>query len=183
MNTQEQTAFLEQLFDADQSPRKAFAEAETEEEKEKFRNVMIEEDPKILDAFLDHIEKHEWPKASIHGKKACDAAWLIIQHSSIELVQKFLPVMKDLAEQGEASKKHIAMMEDRLLMWQEQPQIYGSQAMGSEKGKYIWPVQNPDIIDDLRKNMNFTNSIQEYAADMEAIYDPKLKVPDILRLL
>jgi hypothetical protein len=41
---------------------------------------------------------------------------------------KWYPEFKVLANKGEASKVDCAMMEERLLMWQGEKQIYGNQA-------------------------------------------------------
>ena len=67
----------------------------------------------------------------------------------------------------------VAMMEDRMLMDHGLAQIYGSQGSGkyfknSETGQYeymmiIWPIQDPGNVNELRKSVGFTSTIEEYS--------------------
>ena len=74
----------------------------------------------------------------------------------------------------------VAMMQDRLLMYQEKEQIYGTQGSGreiinSETNKkewfsFIWPIKNPKSINVLRKSVGFKTTIEEYAKVLDIDY-------------
>lgn len=126
---------------------------------------------------LDFIEAYGWPKLSEVGKEVSYGIFYIIQHNDIETMKKYLPVLKARANSGEASKKHLAMMTDRVLMEENKKQIYGTQAAPRKDANgyvtndyYIWPIEDPETVNDLRRSMGFQNTIEEYAANIEANY-------------
>ena len=101
------------------------------------------------------------PKSKI-GNKANDAVFFVIQHSNLELMEKYFPIFDSLARKGETNRIHVAMMEDRLLMWKGLKQKYGTQANSFKKTgdkMMIWPIEQPDKVDSLRKAVGFNNTI------------------------
>jgi len=79
----------------------------------------------------------EWPKISEYGKEACEAAWVLVQHlekDDLDFREKALKMMRDLSE-NEVDKKLIAKLEDRNMVMQGRPQIYGTSfEINFEKG-------------------------------------------------
>lgn len=57
---------------------------------------------------------------------ACAVYWLIIQHAPMELQKKYFYVFVDAMERGDISKSQVAMMDDRIAMFERRPQKYGS---------------------------------------------------------
>ncbi len=127
------------------------------------------------------LRKYGWlPKSKI-GEKASEAIFLVIQHSDAELIRQYFPSLKDLASRQEANPTHAAMMEDRLLVNDGKKQKYGTQATSDSttNGKaYIWPVENPNIVNQLRKDAGFDLTVEANAKRLGAIYDPKRELPD-----
>lgn len=127
------------------------------------------------------LANHGWLPQSKVGEKASDAIFYVIQHSDIELMQKYFPQLKELAAMNEAKLTHAAMMEDRLLMRHGKKQKYGTQASGTlrEDEKFaIWPIENPDSVNLLRKNAGFELSVEENAQRMNAVYDKNERLPE-----
>ena len=58
------------------------------------------------------------------------------------------------------------MMEDRYLMNEGKMQVYGTQGMSNDNGSYIWPIENPETVNERRKEAGFTQTIEEYAKDL-----------------
>ena len=58
-----------------------------------------------------------------------------------------------------------AMMEDRYLMNEGKPQIYGTQGMSydDERGSLIWPIENPETVNERRLKVGYDQTIEEYA--------------------
>lgn len=73
-----------------------------------------------------------------------------------------------------------AMMEDRLLMYQGKKQVYGTQAtstVGKDGSMAIWPIEDPEKVNERRKAAGFTNTIEENAQRLNAAYNPKEELP------
>lgn len=130
------------------------------------------------------IRKHGWPGYSMVGKEGSEAVFLIIQHAESKYLKKYLPLLKEAAFSGEASKKHYAMMYDRYLTRQGKKQVYGTQFTrdfiglnedGSPKfGKLVFhPIADPETINDRRAKMGMT-PVEEAAKKMGIEYDPNV---------
>jgi len=91
------------------------------------------------------------------------------------------------AQNGTADTIYVDVtMEDRMLMNAGKPQKYGTQAYSIvENGKtviYIWPVENPDKLDALRKSAGL-GTIESYLElvkqqGAEIIYDKTKSIED-----
>lgn len=127
------------------------------------------------------LDRHGWIHRDSIGQKASDALFYTIQHSDNETINKYFPMLKAMAAKGGANKKHTAMMEDRILMRAGKKQIYGTQArqitIENKKIKIIWPIAEPDKVNELRKEAGFSTTIEEYAARMNADFDPDASLP------
>ncbi|WP_207432972.1 DUF6624 domain-containing protein [Sabulibacter ruber] len=112
---------------------------------------------------VEIIEKHGWPGKSLVGQQASQAAFLVIQHSDRELMEKYLPLLREAAAKGEASKSSLALMEDRVRMNRGLPQLYGSQMqMNPTTKKYeLYKVEDEANLDKRRAEMGL-GPISEY---------------------
>ena len=115
---------------------------------------------------LEYIEKvfaeHGYPGKSLVGEPTNQAAWYVIQHSN--KIPTYLDMMKEAGTKGEIPFSMVAMMEDRYLMGEEKEQIYGTQ--GSQFGNgpgFIWPIKDPETVNQRRKEAGFSMDIEEYA--------------------
>ncbi|MBT8261918.1 MAG: DoxX family protein [Bacteroidia bacterium] len=102
------------------------------------------------------------------GKSMVDtankAAWYVLQHNP-DRIEEYLPMIKTAGEEGELPFNLVAMMEDRYLMGKGEPQIYGTQGMSydDERGNLIWPISDPENVNERREQAGFDNTIEEYA--------------------
>ncbi len=123
------------------------------------------EELKILDStntvFVEEIfKKYGYPGKSLVGEKTSMVAWLIIHHS--EKIGTYLPLIKEASKKGELDFTFVAMMEDRHLMKQDLEQIYGTQStFGGDKG-FIWPIKDPETVNERRKEAGFQETIEQY---------------------
>jgi hypothetical protein len=104
------------------------------------------------------IRKYGWPKKSIFGISASSAAFLIIQHSNIEVQKKYLPVLEGACKINEAEWQDYALMKDRILISEGKLQIYGSQVkFNQENGQYeLYPIEDERNVDERRKKVGLT---------------------------
>jgi hypothetical protein len=61
------------------------------------------------------IDQYGWPGNSLVGRSGSLAAFLVIQHSNLATMQKYLPLMRAAAAKGEMAKQNLALVEDRIL--------------------------------------------------------------------
>ncbi|MFH1686618.1 MAG: DUF6624 domain-containing protein [bacterium] len=101
------------------------------------------------------VDLHGWPQASEVGSEAAMAAFLIVQHSNLGCMQKYLPAIRRQFNLGEIPGQHLALLEDRVLMLQDLPQIYGSQIVFDEATGEMRPheIAAPQAVDSLRAVM------------------------------
>lgn len=108
-----------------------------------------------------------YPGKSVVGEPTNTAAWYVIQHNP-EKIPDYLDMMKAAAAKDELPFRLVAMMEDRYLMNENKLQEYGTQGMsyGDARGDFIWPIRDPETVNERRKAAGFTQTIEEYAADL-----------------
>ncbi len=100
---------------------------------------------KALDEIISAIG---YPTLSKVGKEASEAAWLVIQHAieQPQLMKKCLGLLQKATEANEADPKSLAYLSDRIAVFEEQPQLYGTQFDWDENGEL-----SPNLYDDLNK--------------------------------
>lgn len=123
----------------------------------------------VLDsANMNYIEKifntRGYPGKSMVGEPTNTVAWYVLQHS--DKIEKYLPIIKKAGREGEIPMNLVAMMEDRYLMHEGKPQIYGTQGRMDDDKKYIWPIENPEGVNDRRKKAGFDTTIEEYSKQL-----------------
>jgi len=106
------------------------------------------------------IKEYGWPTYSMIGKVAADAAFLIIQHSNIQIQKKYLDQLLDVAKKKEASSESVALLQDRIMSNEFHYQIYGTQVFQTKDpatgklSKYTYfPIKDEENVDKRRKEM------------------------------
>ena len=130
------------------------------------------------------LDTYGWPSGL--SDEANKAIFLVIDHSGLKTMNKYIGLFRDAVEKGYLSMNDLVTMEDRMLMNAGKPQKYGTQAYSLvEDGKtviYIWSVEDPDKLDALRKSVGLM-PIGEYLEmvkqqGVEIIYDKTKTVAD-----
>lgn len=116
------------------------------------------------------------------GEKASDGMFYVLQHTvDLDVFRRYLPSIKDLAKKGDTKSWYAALIEDRLLVHERKKQIYGSQVVTRPQkyqGKYfVWPIQNPNKVNELRKEVGLELTVEENAKRLDAIYNPNEELP------
>ena len=75
------------------------------------------------------VEEMGWPTIAMVGEDGSGAAWLLVQHAmgDLEFMAHVLQLMEPMLANGQVSPKHYALLKDRVLLAQGEPQIYGTQ--------------------------------------------------------
>ena len=119
------------------------------------------------------IHDSGWPGKSLVGQDGADAVFLIVQHSSDKLFQRScLPLMENAFKVGEASGPDLALLTDRVRIYEGKPQLYGSQVR-IINGK----IEIDSIVDksnlDKRRALRGLPPMDEYLKMLKQVYHLK----------
>ena len=172
----------------DQAVRADWAKVATgsviQEEAIEYALKMEETDSTNLATVSQILDTYGWPSGL--SDTANKAIFLVIDHSDLKTMNKYIGLFRDAVEKGYIQMNDLVTMEDRMLMNEGKPQKYGTQAYSLvEDGKtviYIWPVEDPDKLDALRKSVGlmpigaYLEIVKQQG--VEIIYDSTKTVKD-----
>ena len=100
---------------------------------------------KILNDIIDTIG---YPTIDKVGREASEAAYLVIQHAigQPELMKKGPSLLKTAVSENKADAQNLAYLTDRIAVFEEKPQLYGTQFDWDENGNL-----SPNLYDNLTK--------------------------------
>jgi hypothetical protein len=124
------------------------------------------------------IAKYGYPGKTLVGEPTNEAAWYVIQHS--KKIADYFQIIQEAGSSNEIPFVKVAMMQDRLLMQQGKEQLYGTQVSGNyiinaTTGKKefwycVWPILNPNGVNEMRNDAGFSTTVEEYAKSFGLIY-------------
>lgn len=95
-----------------------------------------------------------------------EVVWAVIQHSNLELQQKYLPKFIEAAKNRRLKGEFVAVMQDRIAIWSGKPQIYGSQGGCNEAGVFVpSEIEDPENVNTRRASIGMV-PIEEYISLM-----------------
>lgn len=109
------------------------------------------------------VEQYGWPTYSTVGELAADAPLLVINHHDSSSVRmKYLSRIRKACLEGEGSCMEYAKINDRILVEEEKPQVYGMQFRYTEdRTLEPFPIEDPEYVDQRRKEIGL-EPIREY---------------------
>ncbi|MBS9766050.1 MAG: hypothetical protein KGV44_00755 [Flavobacteriaceae bacterium] len=163
---------LIELRDKDQSIRVILLDLRQTKTKDtilwkKVREKMKKVDNESANLIKSIIDEYGWLGKGKIGEQGNQTLFLGIQHiDDLEVQEKYLPILKKAVKKGNAKAWHYAFLTDRILKNQGKKQVYGTQVITSSdpKNSYVIPLQNPDKIDELRKEVGL-EPLHEYLED------------------
>jgi len=166
---------LETVYKEDQALRQIINCAQEKFAKDSislnYFNQLIESQDSANLAFVKSvIQKYGWLGISKIGDKANRTLWLVIQHSPLEIQEKYLVIIKASVDKGETRASSYAFLQDRILMRRGEKQLYGTQVIEiTETGENkVYPIQDPSNVDKRRAEIGF-EPIEEYLKSMNVI--------------
>jgi len=126
------------------------------------------------------VSEFGWPGQTLVGQDGCEAAWMIAQHAVSEpsFMQEMLQLLQFASKRNEAPYRQVAYLQDRILMMQGRPQIYGTQYDWDEQGEFNpWPIQDPQTVDASRKEAGLDNLTQNTRRMRESVRQSLEKAP------
>ena len=114
-------------------------------------------------ALNEIIDEIGYPTVNKVGKEASEASWLVIQHAIGQpaFMKKCLLLLENAVNECIANPIDLAHLKDRILVFQDRPQYYGTQYDWDENGE-LSPNTMDDIVkvNERRKSIGL-NSIEE----------------------
>ena len=115
--------------------------------------LMAQEDRKNQENVIKIIDEHGWLGISQVGPIANNALFLVIQHATVEMQEKYFPLLKESAEKGESRLADMALMDDRIRMYRRTKQLYGSQTTVVNGKTYVWSIEDAKNVDERRNSV------------------------------
>ncbi|MBE8724379.1 DUF6624 domain-containing protein [Flavobacterium hungaricum] len=122
--------------------------------------ILHNQNAAVLNEIIDQMG---YPTIDKVGKEASEAAWLVIQHavSQPEFMKKCLKLLAYAVHENKASEINLAYLTDRIAVFENKPQLYGTQFDWDENG-----LLSPNTFDDLesvnqRRKRIGLNSLEE----------------------
>lgn len=168
---------LDSIFQEDQSYRLQADEiAKTDgRTSEAFKSIWktINEKDSLNQIIVQKIlDERGWLGSDVIGDKGAQTLFLVIQHADISIQEKYLPMMREAVNKGNANPANLALLEDRVALRQGKKQVYGSQIwIDNETGKpYVAPLEDPDKVDERRSAVGL-GAFQDYLSLFGIIWD------------
>lgn len=148
------------LATRNRQPHDSIAEAEALKEMQRVDKINQEQICKILDS------------RGLVGKdkvgNAVGVFWTVIQHADVETQKKYLPLFIEGVQRGDITQEGVAMLEDRINMFEGKPQRYGSQIVEDEQGKpMLYQLLDASKVDEWRQEMGM-EPLNDYLRKMNA---------------
>jgi len=118
------------------------------------------------------IQNIGWPVESIVGEDGAEAAWLIVQHAILEpeFQKRCVSFLQEAVEKGEANNWHLAYLQDRVLIQEGKPQIFGTQHVANNGRIEPLPIEDIEMANSKREKLGLW-SLEEHTAHLQKDYD------------
>ena len=114
---------IHQISEDDQKYRKVRGEVDWSKQ-----TPLDKKNMQLIDSLYNN--KHTYIGRNLVGKKLESTMWAVIQHSTIETMEKYLPIMKDAVKKEELSEGTLKLTIDRIYCAKFNYQPFGSQFGG-----------------------------------------------------
>ena len=181
-------AVLDSVHQSDQSVRKKLGKLgdqygwQSEEVKSQWKTVDRVDSINLIKV-KRILDERGWLGSDVLGDEGNMTLFLVIQHSDLEIQENYLPLLQKAVLEGNTPPHFLALLQDRIEIRNDRPQIYGSQVGRTETGEsFVAPMIDPDHVDERRASIGLdpmasylSNFDMEW--DLEA-YKRSLKSPD-----
>lgn len=154
-------AELEEILRTDQNPRGEIVDLMRSEKKNQAKMDSLWAIQHIHDSInlarvTRILDEHGYPGKSKVGAGNMGIAFLVIQHAPLEYQEKYLPMLREAADNKEMAWSSLALLIDRTRLRKGQKQLYGSQvAQNPEDGTFsVSPIEDEHLVDERRKTVD-----------------------------
>ena len=172
-------AILDTIYREDQTYRRQIGEIEGKygrdsDEMKKHWELIDKKDSINLIKVQKILDGRGWLSPKIIGNQGNSTLFLVIQHSPLEIQEKYLPMMREAVKNGNAIASSLALLEDRVSLRKGGKQIYGSQiGRDQETGEYfVSPLVDPENVNKRRATVGL-GPIEDYISNWNMTWDVK----------
>lgn len=124
--------------------------------------LQIQNDAANMRRLREIVKAYGWPGLRFAGAKGAQNAFLVLQHADTASQKEFIPLLRAAVATHDVRGAELAMLEDRLLVADGLPQLYGTQLKSIEPVA-LFPVADKKNLDRRRKSMGL-QPIKDYLA-------------------
>lgn len=134
---------------------------------------MERNDAPLLARLRAIIATRGWPGRSLVADDGAHAAWLVLQHAPLSVQRELLPTVRIAIMNGEGRLGDLALLEDRVLVGDGKPQIYGTQTRFAPSGgaPALDPIGDEPCVDRRRAAMGL-EPLADYLRRFGVTYTP-----------
>src|SRR5438552_1197461 len=94
------------------------------------------------------INQYGWPGKSFMGTAGNITVFLVVQHADLATQEKYFPLLEKSVAEGESRAADFALLQDRILMREGKPQIYGSQVVFNKDAgaPEFWQIEDENNV-------------------------------------
>ncbi len=116
------------------------------------------------DTIISILDKCEWPSTS----EEIIAIWYVIQHAGADKMAYYYPKFKEMVKLDLLEARLMAKMEDRMLMYNGYPQLYGTQMTGEPPA--FFEIRDIHNVNERRKSVGLV-PIEQMAKNQGIDFD------------
>lgn len=132
------------------------------------------------------LEEYGWLGKREVGMMGSQAIFLVVQHAPLPVQEKYLPLMREAVQAGNALGSELALLEDWVLIRNGKKQLYGSQVTRDPASNetHFCPIEDVDSVDQRRATVGL-GPLADYARhfgmlwNAEAIAKNKKMLPGL----
>ena len=121
------------------------------------------------------VDEHGWPGSDLVGRDGAESAFLVLQHASHPVQKEMFPLVEAGHRAGTVSGQNYALLLDRILVRDGQPQVYGSQARPFDEWidgePALEPIEDERNVDVRRAEIGLP-PLAEYRELLKRLYLP-----------
>lgn len=141
---------LQKILDKDQKYR---SQGNTQDIDGKLQLLLDSENQKEVSKI---IEKMGYQGRLQVGTEYEDVMFLVMQHSNIEMIEKYLPILKQEVKNRNLKPRTIAYLTDRLMLLKKKPQVYGTQYVDKNGERELYEIENVNEVNYRRFKVGLT---------------------------
>ena len=133
--------------------------------------ALVRNDAPLLARVREIIARHGWPGRSLVADDGAHAAWLVVQHAPDSVQRRLLPVISAAIQAGEGRLGDLALLEDRVLVADKRPQLYGTQMRSPASGgpPTLEPIADEVCVDRRRESVGL-EPLADYLRRFGVVY-------------
>lgn len=128
------------------------------------------------------IRRLGWPLRIHFGIKSNLAAYYVIMHSDVDVMEKYYPLLRQASKLEKENLKALSSVIDRIRLHKKKEQLFGNETRKINRNgqliQYIYPIFKRDLVNQRRKKIGLPQTIEEYAKEINA----ELEYNDTIRL-